>query len=135
MNSRNPAASVTVARIGRYGLTGGAAAVVDVGVFIVLTAQGLFTPAAAAGAFCVAALVNYGLTSRFVFRQKLALRRLGTFLAFALVGLGVNVGVTSAGVMIVNLPAMAAKIGGIGVAFLVNFWLNNTIVFRSQART
>ena len=123
-------------RLARYALTGGAAAVADLGVFAVLCPAVLPVPAAAACAFTLAALVNYGLTSAFVFRHPLGLKRLGLFVMVSLAGLTVNVGVTVAGAWALALPAVAAKAGGIGAAFLINFWLNSVIVFRAaRART
>jgi putative flippase GtrA len=107
--------------------------VVDLGVFDALADRLLPIPTAAALAFGVAALVNYALTSRFVFREPPSWRGLGVFFVFAIVGAAVNVGVTSVGALALGAPALAAKAGGIGTAFLVNFWLNATIVFRSSA--
>jgi putative flippase GtrA len=124
--------SLTLARLGRYGMTGGAAAVVDFGMFAALTAWLVPVPHAAAAAFGVAALVNYALTSRFVFREPLSWRRLCAFLVFAVAGATVNVGVTSLGALALGVPALAAKVVGIGTAFLVNFWLNCRLVFRPR---
>jgi putative flippase GtrA len=125
--------ALTFAKLRLYGLTGGAAAVVDIGVFAVLKSGPLPVPAAAASAFGVAALVNYALTSRFVFREPMSWRRFRAFLVFAIVGAGVNVGVTSLGALALGAPALLAKASGIGTAFLVNFWMNAVIVFRSPA--
>ncbi len=125
---------LTLARLSRYGLTGGAAALVDLGIFAALEVRVLPVPAAAAAAFGVAALFNYALTSRFVFREPLSWRRLAAFLAFAIVGAAVNIGVTSAGCLVFGAPALLAKLVGIGTAFLVNFWMNSAIVFRSSAQ-
>ena len=123
-------------RLARYALTGGAAAAVDLGTFAILCPAILPAPAAAACAFSLAALFNYTLTSLFVFRHPLQLPRLGLFLLVSLAGLTVNVSATVAGVDILRLPPVAAKAGGIGAAFLVNFWLNSLIVFRAaRART
>ena len=53
--------------------------------------------------------------------------------AAALVGLSVNVGVTLAILRHVDgVPAVLAKVGGIGVAFFVNFVLNQWVVFRAS---
>ncbi|REA89658.1 hypothetical protein DV959_13900 [Staphylococcus pseudintermedius] len=49
-------------------------------------------------------------------------------MAFALVGLVVNAGVTTLAAH--WMPAVFAKIVGLGVAFGVNFWMNNSVVFR-----
>ena len=131
-----PTVSGIVRRLARYAVTGGAAAATDLGAFALLCPAVLPVPAAAACAFTLAALLNYTLTSHFVFRHPLGLKRFGLFLMVSLAGLTVNVGVTIAGAWALDLPAVAAKAGGIAAAFLINFWLNSLIVFRAaRART
>jgi putative flippase GtrA len=145
--------SPAVARFLRYVLTGGTGAIVDVAIFTVLhVAAGFGVPLATTCSFCVAAVVNYTLTSVFVFAHRPSLRRLGVFFLGALLGYGVNLGVTLAanafipfaGILAAlasaaGLPgdparayaATAARICGIGVAFLFNYVLNTRVVFRS----
>ncbi len=114
-----------------YGLTAGTAAVVDIGGFALLFRLGAPVAVSATLSFCAAAVVNYTLTTRFVFGSRASARRFGLFMAFALVGLAINVGVT---VLLANrfdvLPELA-KIGGVGVAFFANFAMNKWIVFRA----
>jgi putative flippase GtrA len=117
-------------RLVKYGMTGGVAAIVDAGGFELLLTMGLDILPASATSFCIAALVNYSLTSRFVFARGRTASGFGLFFAFALVGLTVNVGVTVAGVAWLGLLPLLAKIIGIGVAFLLNFALNAFVVFR-----
>lgn len=118
----------------RYILTGGVAAIVDAGGFILLTkAATLGIAPAGILSFCVAALVNYRLTGRFVFSQDATAHGFALFLFAALVGLSVNVSVMLASVALFDLWPLAAKILGIGTAFLVNFCLNLRIVFRTDA--
>lgn len=115
-------------RFMRYLLVGGSAALVDLGGFILLREADFSTPAAAAVSFVFAAGYNFTLSSAVVFRQNSTWRRFMLFMAFALLGLAVNTGVTSlAAVWLADVPA---KIAGIGVAFGVNFWMNNSLVFR-----
>lgn len=114
----------------RYVLTAGAAAVVDVGGFVLLTGAGMALLPAAVLSFAAAAVVNYLLTSRFVFARGASARGFGLFLAGALVGLAINVGVTVLAVTELGLPAGAAKLLGVGIAFLANFAINAGIVFR-----
>jgi putative flippase GtrA len=114
----------------RYGLTGGVAAVVDAGGFVLLVNARISIVAASCLSFCVAALVNYNLTCRFVFNREANLRGFAQFMAAALIGLTVNIGVTFAGVFAVGLPPLAAKLMGIAVAFIVNFLINLRFVFR-----
>lgn len=114
----------------RYVVTGGAAAVVDLGGFLILTSQNVAVAPAAIISFVAAAVVNYMLTSRFVFASKASLRRFVLFFAVALVGLAVNVGVTVLAATVLRLPPGFAKVIGIGTAFLLNFALNAGVVFR-----
>ena len=122
-----------VSKLLRYGVTGGIAAVVDAGGFALLVNAKLSILAAGCLSFCIAALVNYSLTSRFVFNREATLRGLAAFTAAALVGLMVNVGITLLGVFTMGLPPLAAKVMGIGIAFIVNFFINLRFVFHREA--
>jgi putative flippase GtrA len=119
----------------RYMLTGGLAAVVDAGGFVALLAAGLAAAPAATLSFCIAAAVNYLLTSRFVFGASLSRSRFAKFLLFAVVGLGINVGITLLLIHAAGLPPAFAKIGGIGVAFFANFAMNAGLVFRERPQS
>jgi putative flippase GtrA len=118
----------------RYVLTGGSAAVVDAGGFVALLAAGLPAAPAATASFCIAAGVNYLLTSRFVFGAGLSRVRFAKFLFFSIVGLGINVGITLVLIHAAALPPSMAKIGGIGFAFFANFAINAGLVFPDRAR-
>ncbi len=120
----------SLGQLGRYLLTGGAAAVVDIGVFAAAYRLGLPVIAAAALSFCIAAIVNYALTARFVFGSDSSARQFALFFAFAAIGLTINVGVTVLLASRLGLLPELAKVGGIGVAFLANFAMNKWIVFR-----
>ena len=121
----------TLVKLLHYGVTGGIAAIVDAGGFAVLMAMGLGVATAGTASFCVAALVNYLLSSRFVFASGRSAQGFALFFVTALFGLAVNLGVTLAGVYLVGLPPILAKIAGIGTAFLINFALNLRFVFRA----
>jgi putative flippase GtrA len=121
-----------VSKLLRYGVTGGIAAVVDAGGFALLVSAKLSIFAAGCLSFCIAALVNYSLTSRFVFNREATLRGLAAFTAAALVGLMVNIGVTLLAIFTVGLPPLAAKLAGIGTAFIVNFVINLRVVFHTR---
>ncbi len=123
-----------LAKLLGYFLTAGTAAVVDIGGFVLLTDYGLPILIAATSSFAAAAVVNYLLSSRFVFKSKASSRRFLLFLAASLVGLAVNVGITFLAATNFGMPPAVAKIAGVGVAFLVNFAVNTIIVFPS-ART
>jgi putative flippase GtrA len=118
-----------------YGVTGGIAAIVDAGGFALLLRAGLGVATAGTASFCTAAIVNYVLSSRFVFAGRTSAQGFVLFFVVALIGLAVNLGVTLAGVYWLGLPPLPAKVTGIGIAFLVNFALNLRIVFRPSGAT
>jgi putative flippase GtrA len=122
---------VLVRQAAGYLCTGGAAAVVDIGGFHLLARElpGVVVPAAIS--FALAAVVNYLLTSVFVFRHDWrSWRRARLFFLFALVGLLVNAGSTWALATLLPIAPTIAKVGGVGIAFGVNFLMNALIVFR-----
>lgn len=107
-----------------------AAAVIDLGGFLLLERAGLPVAPAAAVSFLCAAAFNYSVNSRLVFRQAATSSRFLLFLAVGLVGLTVNTGMTSAAHALGVVPALAKTIG-IGTAFLFNAALNVLVVFRA----
>ena len=116
-----------------YLLVGGMAAVVDIGLFHLFSARstGLLLPAILS--FMFAAAFNYVLSSRWVYRRKLrSWRRLSLFFLFAMVGLAINAGATWWLASHFPIAPTVAKIGGVGIAFTVNFLMNTFIVFRSN---
>jgi putative flippase GtrA len=117
----------------RYFLTAGAAASVDVGGFAALCLTAIPIAVAAITSFCVATVVNYLLTSRYVFNQLPTMQGYGLFFAAAVGGLLVNVSVTLLGSLYLGIAPVLAKTVGVGTAFLVNFWLNLRVVFRPPA--
>jgi putative flippase GtrA len=124
--------SRTLKTLFRYVLTGGTAAIVDVSVFAALHRVGVPIAGAASASFCLAAIVNYTLTSIFVFKTPLSPRGFALFFGVALLGMSINVGVTVAGSAVTPLGPILSKVTGIGVAFLFNFWLNSTFVFKAR---
>ncbi|MDB5743675.1 MAG: putative rane protein [Polaromonas sp.] len=116
-----------------YLLVGGLAALVDIGLFHVLVRQasGVLLPAIAS--FMVAAVVNYLLSSIWVYqRQWRSLSRAAKFLFFALIGLTINAGTTWWFAQALPIAPTLAKVGGVGVAFTANFLMNTFIVFRAE---
>jgi putative flippase GtrA len=115
----------------RYFLTAGTASVVDIGGFALLCLAPLPIAVSATTSFCVAAVVNYLLSSRLAFNATPSLQGFGVFLLGAVFGLLVNVSVTLFGTGYLELAPVLAKILGVGTAFLVNFWINLRVVFRT----
>ncbi len=115
-----------------YLMTGGLAAVVDIGLFHLLVTRldGLLLPAVCS--FLVAAVANYLLSSVWVYQRAWrSLRRAGLFFLFASLGLAVNAGATWYLGSHWPLPATLAKVGGVGIAFVMNFLLNTLVVFKA----
>jgi putative flippase GtrA len=123
--------ALTLSRLVRYGMTGGSAAVVDLGLFSLLCPIYLPVATAATVSFGGAVVVNYVLTTMFVFNEQFGARRFMKFLAFAVVGLMFNVCVTVLVASATPAPLPLAKAVGIATAFLFNFCLNAVFVFGS----
>lgn len=117
----------------RYFFTAGTAAIVDVGGFALLCFTPIPIAASAVASFCLATVVNYVLTSRCVFNRAPSVRGFGLFFVAAVGGLMVNVSVTLVGSLYLGIAPVLAKIVGVGTAFLLNFWLNLRIVFRTSS--
>lgn len=113
-----------------YALTGGTAALVDLGGFHWLASRmhGVLLPAVLS--FCAAAVVNYLLSARWVFGcDWRSWRRAALFMAAACAGLSINASITWALATVWPLHATLAKAGGIAVAFTANFLMNQRWVF------
>ena len=119
-----------LAKFVRYVMTGGTAAVVDIAGFVVLQAFALPILVCAIASWVVAAVVNYLLTSRFVFSSRPRASHGVIFVAVAAVGLAINAGVTTTCAGYLAFDPVAAKIIGIATAFFFNFLANVRIVFR-----
>ena len=122
-----------VGKLVRYVFTGGTAALVDIAGFGVLRFLNVPVIAAAAGSFLVATVVNFALSAWWVFGVAVTWRRYAGFLAGTLVGLTVNVALTTIGMSSLMLPWAVAKSFGVAAAFLLNFWINASFVFRGDA--
>lgn len=116
-----------------YFMTGGIAALVDAGGFALLYHLSVSTLPAAIASFLVAAIVNFSLTCRFVFRQRPTAKLFFVFLLAALGGLVVNVCVTLLAASYFALDPRLTKIIGIGTAFMFNFMVNFFVVFRKKS--
>ncbi len=115
----------------RYMITGGVAALVDIGGFAFLMTMSVGVLLSGCASFGVAALVNFALTSRFVFHQQLRFDRFVLFFGAALLGFALNIAGTVAGVIWLHLPPAEAKAIGILIALLVNFSMNVRVVFQA----
>ena len=112
---------------------GGAAACVDIGLFM-LFAQGLGLPylRVAAGSFVVATFVNYFLSVRFVFVSGARFRRrweLVLVFVVSAVGLALNQVILAACVEMARFPLLFAKLTATGVVFFWNYLARRVFVF------
>jgi putative flippase GtrA len=114
-----------------YFVVGGCAAIVDLSVFHFASGRGISTPVAAVASFLVAVLVNYTLSSLIVFQTSFSLGYAASFLAGASAGLVMNSGLTVALAELGEMDPTLAKAIAIGATFVLNFWINAFIVFRS----
>lgn len=117
-----------------YGMTGGLAAVIDLGLFLLFERAGMAVPLAAAASFLIAAVGNFISSSLLVFATPVTLRRFGRFLSVASVGLAINVGVTWLAYEALGWPA-ASKAIGIGTAFGFNYLAHSFLVFSPERGT
>ena len=117
----------------RYGLTGGLASIVNIGVYHVLAANGLDPNLAWTIGFLAAVLVGYVVHSRWSFRghgRRDNLARTGSrFFAVSLVSLGLNEFWVWMLVTHFGLPLWAPYPLALGVTPLVIFSLNRRWVF------
>jgi putative flippase GtrA len=115
----------------RYFFMGGTAAVVDAGGFALLSMTPIPIAVSAATSFCLATVVKFPLTCRYVFHHAPTLRGFGLFFVAAVGALSINVSVTLVGSLYFGIAPIVAKVIGIGSAFLLNFWVNLRVVFRT----
>lgn len=116
----------------RYLITGGTAAVVDIEGFTLLLSARVPLVLAATCSFVAATVINFLLSSRWVFRSTPTRRRYLSFLIGAVVGLLVNVAATYIGIEHLGLLPTPAKVLAIAMTFLMNFWINARFVFRTK---
>jgi putative flippase GtrA len=116
----------------RYFFTGGFGAVIDAGSFAIFHEIGIELFPAAASSFSLGAIVNFLLSSRFVFRQSATGKKFLIFFLAALIGLVINVYTTLSVITYFQIDARLAKIAGIAAAFFINFLINLFIVFRQK---
>lgn len=119
-------------KLSGYVVSGGIAAIFDAGGFALLHRGGTPTALAAVVSFLLAALVNFQLSSNYVFMQAPSRRSFALFLSMATLGLAINAGLTVAISSTAGLPPEIAKILAIAVTFVINFLLNYFIVFRTR---
>jgi putative flippase GtrA len=134
--SSNTTSFAELRRIARYFAVGGAAACVDIGLFMVF-AQGLGYAylRVAAASFVVATLVNYVLSVRFVFVSGVRFRRrweVALVFMVSAVGLALNQAILAACVELARFNLLFAKLSATGLVFFWNYLARRFFVFRAQ---
>jgi putative flippase GtrA len=122
---------IVVPKLIRYFFMAGAAAIVDVGGFAFLCLTPMPIAVAAATSFCIATVAKFPLVCRYVFNCSPTFKGFGLFFVAATGGLCINVCVTAVGSLYLGIEPVVAKIIGVGSTFLINFWVNLRIVFRT----
>jgi len=120
-------------RFARYFAVGGAAAAVDIGLFL-LFADVLGYPylRVAAGSFVLATLVNYLLSVRFVFVSGQRFSRgweIFWVYVVSAAGLLINQGVLALAVEVAYMGLLFAKLTATGTVFLWNYLARRAFVF------
>jgi len=120
-----------------YLVVGGLAFVVDFGVYSALFFWGHADPLVAAPcAFALGLCVNYGLATRFVFREHRLDNRSLEFLAYAaigLTGLCLNELVIYLAFDLLHVPAISSKVLATATVFMFNFVARRTLLFSKVA--
>lgn len=120
---------VILHRFSRYFITGGFAAIIDLGLFLLLVHLTGSVLLAAAVSFVVAITINFLLSARFAFSARRTLDRYAIFALGASLGLVINAGVTVQVERLDWVPLAFAKVAGIAVAFGFNFLFNHFVTF------
>jgi putative flippase GtrA len=123
-------------RFARYFAVGGAAAAVDIGLFL-LFADVLGYPylRVAAGSFVLATLVNYVLSVRFVFVSGQRFSRgweIFWVYVVSAIGLLINQGVLALAVEVAHVGLLFAKLTATGTVFFWNYLARRAFVFGSM---
>lgn len=110
---------------------------VDVGLFFQLMAMGATPAMASAVAYSVGIVVHWTLSSRLVFKGRVAQGRGARaaqqvqFITSALIGLALTTAIVAGGTYL-GIDPRLAKLIAIGVSFLTVWHLRNRYVFRSH---
>src|SRR4051794_8764796 len=115
---------------------GAVATAVHYATLAALLATGLLAPVPASCAgYAVAAVLNYGLRRRLVFRSREAHRRtVPRYLAVLGVGFGLNAAVVALGVDLLGLPVAPVQVVATGLVLAWNFTAHRLWTFRASPR-
>ena len=119
-----------------YLFVGGFSAIVNLAVFVALHAAGVNLSVAALAAFFIAALVNYFISIKLIFRHNAKWRTPSELLVYFLVVSGIGVVDMYSTVSFVSLGSTPwlAKIGATAIGLVLNFAARRFIVFPEAPR-
>lgn len=121
----------------RYLFVGGAAAIVDIGLFTVFARLlGYNYLIVAACTFIIATGVNYGLSVRHVFESRVRFSRpyeVALVFAVSAIGLGLNQAVLFVAVTELGYELVISKVLATGMVFGWNYLIRANFVFKAQA--
>jgi putative flippase GtrA len=124
------------ARLARYLVASVGALAVDMGSFLALLTLGIWSAPASAAGYSLGILAHWLLSSRTVFSDAVAprgfvrTRQKALFVASALVGLTVTIGIVGLGDL-AGLDPRIAKGVAIATSFVLTWMLRSRIVFRA----
>lgn len=121
----------------RYFFVGSAAFAVDFGLLWGLTERNMHYLPAAAVAFAAGLTVNYLLSIRWVFRDRVLRSRSAEFAAFAAIGaagLGLNEAILWCATSLLGIHYLTSKIMSTAVVFLWNFTARKYLLFHGKKR-
>jgi putative flippase GtrA len=127
------APSTRVREVAAFLVVGGLSALVDGGVFLILSALGVPPVLASAIGFMSAFAVNYGGNRRVVFRAT-GSGHLWRYIVLVLVNLGLSAAVVAAGIAIGLEPAVAKGVSIVLIA-AINYVAMRQWVFRGATRS
>ncbi len=119
----------------RYIVVSAIALAVDLGCFSLLIAGGMPPAAASAIGYCAGILVHWAISSRAVFRGRLAVHGIARsrqqllFLISAFIGLGLTVGIVGLGTTLGVEPHLAKALA-IVASFQATYLMRRHVVFR-----
>lgn len=122
---------------GRFAAVGMIGMLVDLAAFEVFFGMGAALLAAHIGSFCIAAVCNYGLNSRWAFApgcgagQERSPAYFGRFLTVCLLALAIRGGVLAGAISLFALPPQIAILFAIGAAAIVSYLGSAFFVFPS----
>ena len=126
------ALSPRVREVAAFLIVGGLSAAIDAGVFLLLSALGVYPVLASAISFVSAFAINYNGNRRVVFRARSHPGQLWRYAALVFFNLGLSAGIVALGIA-VGLSPIAAKVVSLVIIAIFNFVAMRQWVFRVRS--